>query len=136
VFTTVLANRLAKTIPAKVPPAVIAAGLPESSVAAFIAAVQAGSQTAFDAVAGLTPEIRALGTRAYQEANSAAFNTVFLVTIAFSGIGIICTFFSPNVDHLLTREVNITVSGSKETKTAMGTYGGGSRGADVEQLSI
>jgi hypothetical protein len=134
VFTTVLANRLAQTIPEKVPPAVIAAGLPESSVAAFIAAFQAGSQSAFDAVAGITPQIQAIGTRAYQEANSQAFSTVFLTTIAFSGIGIILTVFTPNIDHLLTREVNITLN-SKETKSVIGTPGGGAKEVDVEQAS-
>ncbi|KAB5525517.1 fungal trichothecene efflux pump [Coniochaeta sp. 2T2.1] len=127
VFTTVLANRLAQTIPARVPPAVIEAGLPESSVPSFLAALTAGS---FDAVAGVTPEIISIGKRAYKEANAAAFNTVFLTTIAFSAIGIILTFFAPNVDHLLTREVNIQLS----SKTVAGT--GGAKEADVEQVEM
>lgn len=109
-FTTVLSNRLAQTIPAKVPPAVIEAGLPESSVAAFIAALQAGSASAFESVAGVTPQIIAVGVRAYQEASSAAFKTVFLTTIAFSGVGIILTLVAPNVDHLLSKDVNVTVN--------------------------
>lgn len=119
IYTTVLSNRLAQTIPAKVPAAVIAAGLPESSVAAFIAAVSAGTASAWDAVVGLTPVIQAAGVRAYQEANSSAYNTVFLTTIAFSGLGSILAIFAPNVDHLLTKNVNITVNVS-EADAAVG----------------
>ncbi|KIH93737.1 hypothetical protein SPBR_04155 [Sporothrix brasiliensis 5110] len=110
IYTTVLSNRLAHTIPAKVPAAVVAAGLPERSVAAFLAAIQAGTATAWDAVAGLTPEIRTAGIRAYQDASASAYSTVFLTTIAFSGLGSILAIFAPNVDHLLTKSVNITVN--------------------------
>ncbi|CAK7235759.1 hypothetical protein SCUCBS95973_009376 [Sporothrix curviconia] len=114
IYQTVLANRLAQTIPAKVPPAVVAAGLPESSVAAFVTAVQAGTAAAFASVAGLTPAIQAAGVRAYQEATASAYNTVFLTTIAFSGLGVVLSFFAPNVDHLLTKSVNITVNVSDQ----------------------
>ncbi|CAK7215234.1 hypothetical protein SBRCBS47491_002413 [Sporothrix bragantina] len=114
IYQTVLANRLAQTIPAKVPVAVVNAGLPESSVAAFITAVQTGTAAAYASVAGLTPAIQAAGVRAYQEATSSAYNTVFLTTIAFSGLGVILSFFAPNVDHLLTKSVNITVNVSEQ----------------------
>ncbi|KAF2102444.1 MFS general substrate transporter [Rhizodiscina lignyota] len=107
VFTTVLANRLAESIPAKVPPALTAAGLPASSVAPFITALSSGSATAFNTVQGLTPTIQAIGVRAYQEANSDAFRTVYLTTLAFSGIGMLLSIFYPNIDHLLTNAVSV-----------------------------
>lgn len=69
IYQSVLSNRLAVTIPAKVPPALIAAGLPADSVSAFLAAVQTGTTEAFDSVVGLTPAIQAVGVRAYQEAS-------------------------------------------------------------------
>jgi hypothetical protein len=47
--------------------------------------------------------------RAYQDASSSAYSTVYLTTIAFSGIGVLCSFFAPNVDHLLTRDVAVTL---------------------------
>ncbi len=110
IYQAVLSNRLAQTIPERVPAAVVAAGLPESSVADFITALTTGTAAAFNAVVGLTPAIQAAGVRAYQEANASAYNTVFLTTIAFSGLGCILAFFAPNVDHLLTKNVNITVN--------------------------
>jgi Na+-driven multidrug efflux pump len=105
IYTVVLSNRLASTIPAYVPPALASAGLPTSSIASFISALTLGTSAAWSAVEGLTPEIQAVGVRAYQDANAAAYKTVFLSTIAFCGVGIVLCFFAPNIDHLLGRDV-------------------------------
>jgi hypothetical protein len=118
VYSVILSNRLASTIAAQVPPAIIAAGLPSSSVADFIAAFSLGS-TAFEAVPGVTPAILAAGTSAYKHANADAYRTVFLSNIAFSGVAIICSLLLPNVDHLLTGQVATTLhSGRDEEKIA------------------
>jgi len=86
VYVAVLVNRSSATIPAQVPPAVIAAGLPASSVATFLGGFTTGN---FTGVEGLTSEIMAVGTRAYKEANASAYSTVFYTSVAFSGIAII-----------------------------------------------
>ncbi|KAB5578315.1 fungal trichothecene efflux pump [Coniochaeta sp. 2T2.1] len=112
VYTVVLANRLAVTVPQYVPPALVAAGLPSSSVEDYFTAIANGTAAAFAAVPGISPTILAVGQRAYQEANAAAYRTVFLSTIAFSGIGIILTIFLPDVDHLLTNEVTTPLQAS------------------------
>jgi hypothetical protein len=109
VYTVVLSNRLATTIPGQVPKALTAAGLPSSSVAGFLTAYTTGTQAAFDAVQGLTPAILTKGTTAYKNASADAYRTVFLTTLAFSGIGIILTWFAPDVDKKLTREVAVTL---------------------------
>jgi hypothetical protein len=109
VYTVVLSNRLADTIPAQVPRALINAGLPADSTTAFLAAYTNGTQAAFDAIPGITPEIIAIGSRAYKFATSDAFKTVFLSTIAFMGVGIILTAFLPNIDPLMTGEVSMTL---------------------------
>ncbi|KAF2020247.1 MFS general substrate transporter [Aaosphaeria arxii CBS 175.79] len=119
VFSTVLSNRLAATIAAQVPPAVTAAGLPGSSIASFIAAFAVGPD-AFKAVPGITPEILAAGTAAYQHANADAYRTVFLSNIAFSGVAIICALLLPNVDHLLTGQVATTLHKGRDEKTIAG----------------
>lgn len=86
VYVAVLTNRLGQTIPKEVPPAVIQAGLAPSSVPAFLGGFTTGN---FSAVPGLTADITAVGVRAYKEANAHAYSTVFLTTIAFSGIAIL-----------------------------------------------
>ncbi|KAF1969675.1 MFS general substrate transporter [Bimuria novae-zelandiae CBS 107.79] len=74
VYLSVLSNRLAGTIPAAVPAAVLGAGLPETSVTAFMAGFTSGS---FADVLGVTPAILAAGTAAYKNANGDAYHTVF-----------------------------------------------------------
>lgn len=108
VYTVILSNRLTETIPAQVPPAVIAAGLPTSSIADFISAFSVGA-AAFESIPGITPEILAIGTNAYQQANADAYRTIFFSNIAFSGVAIICSLLLPNVDHLLTGSVATTL---------------------------
>jgi hypothetical protein len=109
VYTVILSNRLEQTISQQVPPALINAGLPVNSTTAFLEAYTNGTQAAFDQVRGLTPHILEVGTKAYKVANSDAYQTVFLATIAFSAVGFILTFFVPDFDHKMTGEVTITL---------------------------
>ncbi|KAK7402452.1 hypothetical protein QQX98_011779 [Neonectria punicea] len=110
VYTTTLTNRLGTTIPKRVPPAVIEAGLPPSSVEAFMAAVAAGTTDAFQSVPGITDQIIATGVRAYKFANYDAFRTVYLTTIAFSGVAVVLTFFAPNTEKFMTGKVVATLN--------------------------
>lgn len=105
VFTAVLSNRLATTIPEIVPPAVTSAGLPPNSVESFLTAISSGSQEALQAVPGITERIISVGAAAYKDANAEAYSTVYLCTLAFSGLGIAVSFFTPNVDDKMTGEV-------------------------------
>ncbi|KAF2839352.1 MFS general substrate transporter [Patellaria atrata CBS 101060] len=108
VYTAILSNRLAVEIPSHVAPAVQSAGLPASSVAAFITAFSTGP-AAFEQVPGITTDILAAGARAYQEGNAAAYSTVFLSTIAFTAVGIAASFFMPNGDDLMTGKIAATL---------------------------
>lgn len=105
IFTTVLTNRLGETVEAIVPDAVTKAGLPEASVSTYIQALGAGDQSAMKAVEGMTDVIMAAGAEAYKVANAEAYSTVYLCTLAFSGLGIILSFFTPNVDGRMTGDI-------------------------------
>jgi cellobiose-specific phosphotransferase system component IIC len=108
VYSVILKNRLTQTISSQVPAALAKAGLPSSSIPEFIAALAVGP-TAIANVTGVNPSITVIGFRAYQDASADAYRTVFLTTIAFSGVAIIATLFLPNVDHLLTGKVSTTL---------------------------
>jgi Fungal trichothecene efflux pump (TRI12) len=112
VYNVVLSNRQATEIPKLVAPAVIAGGLPASSVPSFIAALSVGS-SAFAKIPGITPSIITAGSYAYKEANSNAFRTVFLTTIAFSGTALITTLFLPGLDSLMSDKVATTLGKEK-----------------------
>jgi len=119
IYSVVLTIRLGKTIPSEVPAALIAAGLPASSITSYFAAVAAGgTATAFAAVEGLTPEISAAGATAYRFAYSHAYKTVFLTSVAFGVLAIICNLFVPNIDHLMTDAVAVTLTNRDGNKTS------------------
>lgn len=106
VYNVVLTNRLATEQAAKVPAALINAGLPESSVSAFVGKLATKN---FTGIAGTTPEIIAAGLRANQEANASAYSTVFLTTIAFTALAVGCAAFLPDIDKLLSDKVAVTL---------------------------
>ncbi|KAN0099069.1 MFS general substrate transporter [Hyaloscypha variabilis] len=117
IYTVILSNRLAHTIPNEVPPKLIAAGLPPSSVSAFLSAISVGTPEAFSKVAGLTSAIEAVGIAAYKVASSHAYQTVFYASIAFSVLALICACFTPNVDELMTNRVVATVHRHADEQT-------------------
>ena len=120
IYTTVLSNRLTNNISSLVPAALIKAGLPNSSVAAWLKAFAAGSPTALGSVKGNNPAITAAGQHAYQVAQSQAYRTVFLSTIAFSGIAVILSFFTPSADAVMTSNVATTLHKRNETEVVAG----------------
>lgn len=71
-----------------------------------------GLPSALAAVPGLTPTISAAGALAYRHAYMDAYRTVFLVSIAFGGLGIIVSFFVPNVDKNMTNSIATTLHGT------------------------
>lgn len=116
VYTTVLSNRLGKNIPAIVPPALIKAGLPVSSVAAWLSANTVGTPMAFASVKGNNPAIMAAGVHAFKMASAQAYRTVFLTTLAFWGVGLGLTFFTPNADPHMTSNVATTLHKRNDTE--------------------
>ena len=106
VYVVVLTNRLGETIPSEVPAAVINAGLPAKSAAAFLGAFATGD---FTVVPGINPHIISVGLAAYKVASAHAYKTVFLTSIAFSGIAVVITMWAPNVGDKMTSQVATTL---------------------------
>jgi hypothetical protein len=120
IFTTVLSNRLTKNIPATVPAVLAAAGLSANSTVEFLAAVAANPSGDFTTIPGVNSTVAAIGLQAYQDASAKSYNTVFLVTIAVSGISIALAMFAPNCNHLLTKAVNVPVQKESEAMAERG----------------
>jgi hypothetical protein len=116
VYVVILTNKLTENIPAIVPPAVIGAGLPATSLVPFLTGFSTGN---FTGIPGLTPEILVIGVRAYKEASAKAYSTVFLSTLIFSGLAVILSFWTPNVDEKMTNQVAATLH-QKGTETVVG----------------
>jgi hypothetical protein len=109
VYTTTLTNRLTTTVSTEVPPVLLAAGLPSTSIIQFMTALSAGTADAFQQVPGITLSIITAGVRAYKVANSNAYKTVYLSTIAFSAIAVFLTWFAPNTEKYMSEKVVATL---------------------------
>ncbi|KXL50749.1 hypothetical protein M433DRAFT_76067 [Acidomyces richmondensis BFW] len=120
VYNTVLTNRLAKTIPREVGLAVVKAGLPISSVATYLKALSAGT-TGLAKVPGINSAIETAGAVAYRHAKMDAYHTVFLTTIAFTGLGVVVNCFVPNVDEKMTDDVATTLHKARRSDILPGT---------------
>jgi hypothetical protein len=118
VYVTVLENRLQQTIPALVPEALTAAGLPTDRVEAFLQALGSGSVTALRNIPEATGQIIQTGMRVYKEANVEAYRTVYLVTIAFSVIGIAAACFTPNTEKSMSYDVAVTLKGTEKKEAS------------------
>jgi hypothetical protein len=127
VFVAILGNKTPEKIAAMVPPAAIAAGLPESSLTALFAAIAAGTSSAYADVPGLTPAIQAVVAQALSDAYAAAYAYVYYAAVAVGGVGLIAAIFLRNYDHELDTHVprkiyaggkaDDSVSESSDTKT-------------------
>lgn len=113
VYNVVLTNRKLQTIPAHVIPAVTAAGLPATSVKAVLTALSLGTARSWEAIPGLTPAIKGVAVKAFQSGLGDAYKTVWLTSLAFTGLGVGLAFFSPNTEDLLTNKVATELHGRK-----------------------
>ncbi|KAJ3962692.1 hypothetical protein N0V92_000586 [Colletotrichum tropicale] len=105
IFTTVLNNRLASTVPQLVPPALMEAGLPAASVLEFVRLLGA-DRSMLASVPGTNSTIIEIGVDMFKVANARAYSTVFLTTLAFSGLGVIASLLTPEIESKLHEKVS------------------------------
>ena len=86
IFTTVLITRTTKNIGTMIPAALAKTGISADAMTALITAVSTNPSGDFSTIPGVTPTMAKIGLRAYQDASSNAFATVFLSTIALAGL--------------------------------------------------
>ncbi|KAB5517299.1 fungal trichothecene efflux pump [Coniochaeta sp. 2T2.1] len=101
-YVSVYVNKLTANIPKYVAPAVIEAGLPESSLVDFLTAMAAGD---FSGVEGVTDAVLAAVGPAMKVAYSKSFSIVFYCTIPFSVILIAASCLVPNMEKFLHNNV-------------------------------
>ena len=101
----ILENKVTENTASDVVPALLKAGLPESSVEKLLTALASGSSSAIAAVPGITTQILALAGTTLKEAYSQSFKIVFLATIPFGVVALIAAFFTKDIDSRLTHNV-------------------------------
>ncbi|KAK4551910.1 hypothetical protein LTR86_010811 [Recurvomyces mirabilis] len=109
IYLAVYKSQLSTRLPRYVATAAEAAGLPPTSLTSLLTAVENGTVAALQAVPGISESITeavALGSR---QASTESLRTVYLATLAFTGVGLAAAFFIKEVDSLLTDYVNKTI---------------------------
>ncbi|KAH0845932.1 siderophore iron transporter [Fonsecaea pedrosoi] len=89
IYLVILTNRMNTNTKNMIIPTLVEAGLPDSSITAFLTALNSGVASALQAVPGVTEKIILAGETAYLAAYTDAFQKVFLASIAFGGLSII-----------------------------------------------
>ncbi|KAJ9640795.1 hypothetical protein H2204_003084 [Knufia peltigerae] len=102
VFIAVLTSKSKSEIAARVPAAVLQAGLPQSSLPQLFQAIQAQSPTAVAAVPGMTTAISTALTESMSDAYAKAFSFVYYSGVAVGGTAIIASLFLKDYDQFLT----------------------------------
>jgi MFS family permease len=116
-YSSILSNKSATLRVKLIPAAALAAGLPNSSIPSLMQAIANGTSAALASVPDINSQIEIAVGLAQKTAFSGAVRLVFLVSVAFGGIGIIATFFLKNIDHLLTNDVSRKLHTTQGTET-------------------
>ncbi|KAI8622965.1 fungal trichothecene efflux pump [Xylariaceae sp. FL1651] len=115
VYSTILSNRLAFTVPNNVGPVAIAAGLPKEQVPALVKAILGGSLAKFP---GLTSSVSKAVAAVLPTAYSQAFQTVYFASFGFGAIAIVGCLLSKDARALLTDKVERKMHGATVGKKA------------------
>jgi hypothetical protein len=84
-YVSILRSRLSGRAPTYIGPAVVRAGLPASSLPAFIPALAAGQLAALPSIPGVTPAVIAAGVAALQQAFVDSARVIFIIGAALAG---------------------------------------------------
>lgn len=109
IYVAIFRARLSSMIPARIPPAVVAAGLPVSSVPGFIQALTANNPSALTAVAGVTPSIIAIGAASYKQALADSIRIVFIITAVIGALGTACVMLIDNMKERMNYQTDAPV---------------------------
>ncbi|KAH8645352.1 fungal trichothecene efflux pump [Xylariales sp. PMI_506] len=108
VYTTIFNNRTASTFTSMVGAAAVNVGMSPDMIPALIMAIKAGT---WSSMAGLTTAMKAAIKAEIPWAYSKAFQTVYLVSLAFGILAIIASFFVLDARHLFTKKVERRMHG-------------------------
>jgi hypothetical protein len=93
IYSATVSDRLAKYIPNYVAEAALRAGLPKTSLPAFVGAIASKNATALPTIPGVTPLIIGAGIGAVKHAFADGVRVVFMIAAPFGALACIACFF-------------------------------------------
>lgn len=109
IYAAVLSNRLGSKIPADIPPAVVKAGLPPTSIPAFIEALTGANQTALAMVPGVNKAIIAAGSLALKQAWADSLRVIFIIAAACGAVACVACLFLADVTKQMDYHVDAPI---------------------------
>lgn len=92
IYGAALTTRIGDKLPSYVAAAAIKAGLPATSVPAFVGAIATKDTAAIPTIPGVTPEIIGAGVAAAQQALADSFRVIYTIAAPFGALAVIMCF--------------------------------------------
>lgn len=109
IYAAALAQQTAKKIPSYVASAALGAGLPPTSLGAFIGAL-AGQQTqVLPTIPGVTPQIIGAGVGALKQALADSFRVIYIIAAPFAIVGAILSLCAGDLTKAMNYKVEAPV---------------------------
>ena len=109
IYAAALSSRLPKEIAKYVPKAALGAGLPPSSLPAFIAALAGNEPAALAKVPGVTPKIIGAGVVALKQALADSIRVVYIIAAPFGALACILCLFLGDLRKTMNYRVDAPV---------------------------
>ncbi|UNI15994.1 hypothetical protein JDV02_002474 [Purpureocillium takamizusanense] len=109
IYAAAVARRLGSYIPEYVAKATTQAGLPSTSVGAFIEALGGGAPAKLQAVRGITPAIISAGSLAYKQAYADGLRVVYIIAAPFGVLACVVCFFLGDMRKTMNYHVDAPV---------------------------
>lgn len=106
IYVTILDNQLGVKIPKYAVPPLTAGGVAVSEIPAILTALSDSLDTS-PALTSLPPKVLAAAVEGLKQAYVSSFRIVYLIAIAFGALATFISIFAADVDHLMTRELDI-----------------------------
>lgn len=126
IFSAAFNTRIKEDLPKYVSNAAIAAGLPVSSVAAFVEALSAGQSAALARIPGVTPDMIGQGALALQQAYADSIRIVFIIAAPFGVLSCIACLFLGDLKGTMNYRVDAPI---EELHAKRGHHTDGAGGA-------
>jgi hypothetical protein len=109
IYAATVSTRLTKYIPSYVATAAVAAGLPPSSLPAFIGALASNTPAALPKIPGVTPAIIGAGVTALKQALADGLRAVYIIAVAFGALACFACLFLGDLTKTMNYHVDAPI---------------------------
>lgn len=121
IFLAILNNKLPGELQKHLVPQVLQAGLPAKSIPTLLTAVSTGTQSALEAVPGMTSKILAVANAGASTSFAAAYAYVYYTAVALGIVSCLAALSTRDFDQYLTNHVSRQIYHKKRRRRTFWT---------------